>query len=228
MKNSAPTAIAKFLRILAKSAIVLTVLSSFGGLSTAQAGFLDLLRGEPSATEPSFQRVAFVGSALVKEVEGQADVLAGIDTWKSLKKGAELKPGDLVRTRKGTVLLRMKESGSFVKVTPQTMLRLMELETHWDRGSLSGSEEKEGFAVRSCRGSALVCEPGKDWRTIEVNAVLAIGSEIRTGPETVVDLFHTAERRPIRIRGPVVVKLQEGAFASKKVVEPSLIAGVGR
>lgn len=195
-------------------------------LSSLEAGFFDVLRGEADAAIPSFQRVAFVGSARVKEVQGEAERLAGIDSWKPLEKGAELMPGDLVRTRNGTVVLRMTDSGSFVKVTPQTILRLLECESTWDRGALSGTEEKQGFAVRSCRGKAFVREPGQEWKSVEVNVVLADGSEVRTEPETVVDLFNIGKQRAVRIQGPAVVNLQESAVAGKSVVGPSFVATV--
>ena len=226
MKVIAPTALAKFLKT---SSTLLAVLGCLSSLSSVQAGFLDVLRGEPDSTTPSFQRVAFIGSARVKEVQGQAERLVGIDSWKPLEKRAELMPGDLVRTHNGTVLLRMNESGSFVKVTPQTILRLVALENNWDQGALSGMEEKKGFVVRSCRGKAFVREPGQEWKSVEVNAVLAAGSEIRTESETVVDLFNTRRQRALRIQGPVVIKLQESALANKTVVGsslPSLVAVV--
>ena len=223
MKVFAPTALEKFLKT---NSTLLAVLGCLYSLTSTQAGFLDVLRGEPDSTTPSFQRVAFIGSARVKEVEGRAERLVGVDSWTPLEKGAELVPGDLVRTHNGTVLLRMNESGSFVKVTPQTILRLVALENNWDRGALSGTEEKKGFAVRSCRGKAFVREPGQEWKSVEVNAVLAAGTEIRTEPETVIDLFNTWRKRPVRIQGPGVVKLQDSALANKTVVGASLIAAI--
>jgi hypothetical protein len=222
MKVFAPSAPWRSFQKFAKIALTFTMVSG------AQAGFLDLMKGESSSPAPSFQRVAFVGSAKVREVRGEVERLAGIDLWKPLKAGTELQPGDMVRTRNGTALLRMNESTSFVKITPQTILRLVELERTWDKGVLSGKEEKKGFVVRSCRGNAYHRAPGQEWQSIEVNSVLAAGSEVRTDPETVLDLFHTSRQRPVRIQGPVVVKLSENAFANRVLVQPELVAAVPR
>ena len=66
--------------------------------------------------------------------------MSGIDRWSPLHAGTNLAPGDIIRTGQGTVVLRMIDSGSFVKVTPNVMLRLAPLEQGWDRGVLSGAE----------------------------------------------------------------------------------------
>jgi hypothetical protein len=199
------------------------VLATLASLSVAQAGLIDLLRGD-SAAPTDYQRVAFVGSATVREVSGQAERLVGIDRWKPITAGAKLAPGDVLRTGNGTVVLRMSTSGSFVKVTPQTLLRLVPLEKEWDRAALSGSEERNGFVVRSCRGKAYARTPGSEWENVEVNSVLALGSEVRTEPGTVLDLFDTSKQRPLRIRGTTIVKLHEQTFANRVLVEPNLVA----
>ncbi len=197
---------------------------------SVNAGVLDILRGDiqmPAAPSERYQRVAFVGPARVKEVQGQVERLAGIDRWTPLTAEADLKPGDLVRTRAGTAVLRMQESGSFVKLTPQTILRLADLETGWDRSALSGAEERKGFVVRGCRGKAFARQAGGEWRSVEVNAVLAAGEEIRTEPETVLDLFSTVQKRPLRVRGATVLKLKEATFAERVLMGsegPELLA----
>jgi hypothetical protein len=207
-------------------AISLVIISS---LASARAGFFEILRGDPAAATsvaatPSYQKVAFVGSASVKEVQGQAERLESLDHWKPLQQGAKLAPGDILRTRNGTVVLRMAESGSFVKMTPHTILRLTQLDNGWDRAALSGCEEKRGFVVRSCRGKAYVRDASGEWQNIAVNCVLAAGSEIRTEPETVIDLFNTENRRPLRIRGSNLLRLHENAFANRVLAEPKLVA----
>jgi hypothetical protein len=203
----------------------LTAVTFFASsLVGVNAGFIDLLRGEEAAPERSFQRVAFVGPARVKEVQGEAERLVGIDAWKRLEKGAELAPGDVVRTRNGTVVLRMSESGSFVKVTPRTILRLVPLDQGRDRSVLSGREERKGFVVRSCRGKATVRRPGGDWKNVEVNAVLSEGAELWTEPGTMIDLFDTKTQRPVRIHGSALIKLHGSAFANRVLVQPGLVA----
>jgi hypothetical protein len=218
MKSFAPPILGRPFKTFA------TVLVALSAITASQAGFLDLLRGEVDSGTSSFQRVAFVGSAKVKEVEGQAERLVGIDSWRPLEKGTELAPGDIVRTRSGIIVLRMKESGSFVKVTPQTILRLLNMEEHWDKGTLFGSEHSSGFAVRSCRGKAQFRAPGEDWKDVEVNTVLAAGSEIRTEPGTILDLYDTDKQRPVRIQGSVMLKLHESLLANRTLVRPDLIA----
>lgn len=186
----------------------------------SSAGLLDLMRGEPAPPEP--QRVAFVGSANVQQVSGAAERLAGVDHWKKLHHGAQLQPGDLIRTGSGTVLLRMTESGSFVKVTPNTVLRLVEIEKNWDRAAVSGQEERTGFVVRGCRGKAYF-DAGQDgWKKLEVNDVLAPGTDVRTEAAAVVDLFHTSTKRPVRIPGSAQVTLDEEVLARTVRVQPSL------
>ena len=227
--NPHPTTLMKALSAPAGFGRVLaTVILLLVSLSQANAGFLDLLRGEAAAPEPSYQKVAFIGSARVKEASGQAERLTGIDAWRLLEKGAELAPGDLIRTRQGTVVLRMQESGSFIKVTPQTILRLLPCEERWDRSVLSGREENAGFIVRSCRGKAFVRNPGEDWKNVEVNTVLAEGCELRTEPGAIVDLYNTKRQRPLRIEGSVVVKLHENAFVDRVLVQPDLVAAALR
>ena len=201
--------------------------SSFCAVSLANAGFLDLLRGESSPRRASFQKVAFVGSARVKEVQGQAEWLMGVDVWKPLEKGVELAPGDMIRTRQGAIVLRMHESGSFVKVTANTLLRLVPMDEGWDRSVLSGREEKEGFVVRSCRGKATVRAPGQEPKNVEVNTVLAEGAEVWTDSGAVVDLFDNKKQRPVRIKGSARVKLHESAVASRVLVRPELVATMG-
>jgi hypothetical protein len=92
----------------------------------AEWKLISFMRGEPGSAPPK-QRVAFVGSAAVKTVEGNAERLCGIDCWTPLSAGYQLKTGDIIQTGKGSVVLKMDESQSFVKVTPNTVLRLIPL-----------------------------------------------------------------------------------------------------
>jgi hypothetical protein len=92
----------------------------------AEWKLISFMRGEPESAPPK-QRVAFVGSATVKTVEGKAERLCGIDCWTPLSAGCQLKTGDIIQTGKGSVVLKMDESQSFVKVTPNTILRLIPL-----------------------------------------------------------------------------------------------------
>src|SRR5688500_6082943 len=99
-------------KLIATSAAIF----SLNGIQS-EAGLINLLRGEPA--EP--QRVAFIGAAQVREVTGTVEKLSGIDRWKVVENGAHLQPGDIIRTTEGSAVLQMTESGSFIKVTPNTV-----------------------------------------------------------------------------------------------------------
>lgn len=204
---------------------IATTLICLGSSQMTGAGILDLMRGEPAPPEP--QRVAFVGSAKVRQINGSAERLSGVDRWKKLELGAQLYPGDVIRTRASSVVLCMSESQSFVKVTPNTVLRLVEIEKGWDRAVVSGEEERTGFVVRSCRGKAYFDPGDGSWRILEVNDVLARGTDVRTEAGAMVDLFHTGTKRPLRIPGSAQVTLNEEVLARRASFEPSL-ASLGR
>jgi hypothetical protein len=188
------------------------------------AGIIDTLRGEKPT--PGYQRVAFVGSAEVKEVNGTAEKLSGVDRWSPLQKGVYLQPGDMIRTQGGTVLLRMVDSGSFIKVTPQTVLRLSPLEKGWDKAVLSGSEEQQGFVVRTCRGEALAQGPDGEWQRIRVNTVLPEGTTIRTQGGAVMDLYNSHEQKAFRVSGESELRLTAGLVRATPAREPSVAAVV--
>jgi hypothetical protein len=200
----------------------LAALLVFLDLSRVNAGIIDLLRGEQAGPVP--QRVAFVGSARVKQVQGDVLRLTGRDQWAPLKEGDELKPGDIVQSRSGSAVLSMTESESFVKVTPNTSCRLVPLQDGWDPAVLSGQEEREGFIVRSCRGQAYVASSGRDWTPVTVNTVLKRGTQVRTESGAFIDLFHTESQRATRIIGSVEVKLDERVLAERVHSPPTFAA----
>jgi hypothetical protein len=210
------------------SASTLTFTLLFAAASagiSARAGIISILRGDGAEQEqpaPVYQRVAFVGSAEVRAIEGKAVRLAGIDRWSPLRPGTVLSPGDIIRSDNGTVTLRMKESQSFVKVSPRTVLRLVPLERDWDSGIVSGQENRKGYLVRACRGKASVRDAQGHWVAISVDAVLADGTLIQTEPGTTVDLFNTEARRALRINGSVQVKLAPALLASRTLAQPAL------
>lgn len=207
---------------------IAAVIAAISMGTAAHAGFMDLLRGDPASNTVVAQRVAFVGTATVKEVQGRAEKLVGIDSWEQLRKGVELAPGDIIRTQEGTVMLHMVQSGSFVKMTPHTVLRLLRFEKGWDPAILSGREDRKGFIVRSCRGRAFARSAGSEWESVTVNSVLTAGCEVRTEPGAVVDLFNTDKRQPVRIPGSSYLKLNDALLASRVHTEPALVAVGGR
>jgi len=99
----------------------------------AEWKLIRLMRGDPESGPPK-QRVAFVGSAVVKAVDGKAERLCGIDCWTPLSTGYSLKTGDIIQTGKGSVVLKLDESQSFVKVTPNTILRLIPVKGEGTQG----------------------------------------------------------------------------------------------
>ena len=187
--------------------------------ASVNAGFIDLLRGESAAPEP--QRVAFVGAAQVKEVHGSVERLTGVDRWENLGAGAKLLPGDVIRTAEGSAVLCMSESKSFVKITPNTLLRLVDLASDWDPGVLSGREERDGFVVRGCRGKAFVADRRGDWKLVQVNDVLAPGVALRTAPGAVLDLFHNTSKQPLRVAGSAHLTLDTPVLARVAGAQPS-------
>ena len=186
------------------------------------AGIIDLLRGEDEPPDP--QRVAFVGAATVRNIQGTAERLTGVERWVALREGDQLSPGDILRTGSGTAILCMRESESFVRLTPNTLCRLVPIQNNWDRAAVSGQEERHGFVVRSCRGQAFAETPTGKLTRLAVNDVLAVGTEVRTEPGAIVDLFHTETGRPVRIRGSVELKLDERTVAQRVAVQPSFAA----
>ena len=200
-------------KLIATSALV----ASLAGVNT-HAGFLDILRGEP--VEP--QRVAFIGAARVQEVSGTVARLSGIDQWTAVQNGEELQPGDMIRTTSGTAIVQMTESGSFVKVPPNTVLRLVPAKEEEDRSLAQGIERREGLVVRSCRGKAYVATEAGRWEPVEVNQVIARGAQLRTEVGAMIDLFNTQSKRPVRVPGAVRLTLDDQALASRVAGQPSI------
>ena len=213
-----------WLRTAKKPMALLTVCAILSSNALVGAGIIDILRGQTAEATASFQRVAFVGAATVQEVQGEVQRLAGVEHWTALKKGDHLQPGDLLRTTSGSAVLSMLESESFVKVTPNTLCRLVALENGWDRAVLSGEEERQGFVVRSCRGNVYSQSADGRWTPLVVNAVLAEGTQVRTDPGASADLFHTQLQRPLRIGGSVETSLDEKVLAQRVVLAPTLAA----
>jgi len=202
-------------KLIATSAAIF----SLNGIQS-EAGLINLLRGEPA--EP--QRVAFIGAARIQEVSGTVERLTGIDRWKVVANGAQLQPGDIIRTTEGTAVLQMTESGSFIKVTPNTVLRLVPAEHAGDRTLVFGQEARDGFVVRSCRGKAYVANKSGEWQPVEVNQVLARGANLRTESGAVIDLFDTETKRPVRVPGAVRLTLNDEMLARRVAGQPSIAA----
>jgi hypothetical protein len=192
----------------------------------ANAGLISILKhGRPEAPEaapaparPEWQRVAFVGSAVIKEVSGRVEMLKGVDRWVAIGKGQRLQPGDLVRTGEGSrAVLKMESSGSFVAMTPKTILRLSVFEKTWDQSVLSGVETRKGYKVRSLRGVAEV-KKNNQWLPLSVESVIPVGASVRTHPNTTMDLFHSESGSFIRLQPSVEVALDPAVRVPARLV----------
>src|SRR5436190_1978672 len=167
-----------------------------------EAGLISFLKGDGDKTkesEPAVQKVGFFGCATVREVSGNVEYLDGIDKWLPLAPGKHLKEGDILRTRQGHVVIQMCESDSLVKVTPQIVARLLALDQSGDRGIISGSEQREGYLVRSLHGKAYFKDGSAAWKPVRVNEVLPEGTLVRTEPAASMQVVSTKERRAMRL-----------------------------
>jgi hypothetical protein len=177
----------------------------------AEWALIKLLRGD-AKPETGYHRVAFVGSAELRSCTGEVEKLSGVDTWSPLRAGATLSSGEVIRVVSGRAVLQMDASGSLVNIAPNTIVRLAQAESGWDRGVLTGQEERSGFVVRGCRGDAYVSHP-EGWKAIAVNTVLPHDAQVRTGPGTILDLFCTTQKRALRLQGNQYLDLASIRFA---------------
>ncbi|HTG43560.1 MAG TPA: hypothetical protein VK633_03400 [Verrucomicrobiae bacterium] len=201
----------------------------FSGQTRAEPFFIAILRGEKQPVVAEYQRVAFVGSAQVKNASGTVERLRRIDSWEPLRPGAKLQPGDMIRTQAGSsAILEMAESRSLVKVTPNTILRLASYEKSMDPAVLSGTEERTGFVVRSCRGKALYRGRSGEWSPVLVNTVLAENSFIRADANTLLDLYSTTAKRSLRISGSNERSLADALLALGSKSSRTLASALGR
>jgi len=165
---------------------------------------------------------------VVKKVDGKVDRLAGIDRWEPLAAGTKLRAGDMVRTTAGTAILQIVESQSFVRMTPQTILRLAPPVPEVDPSAIVGHDDRKGYVVRSCRGKAYSRAEGESWTPIAVNTVLEGDCVVRIESGALVDLFHTGTMRPLRIQGPSEVLLPDPLVSRIALAKDHLAAAAGK
>src|SRR5687767_3721182 len=112
------------------------------------------LTGDSRSTA-KWKRVAFIGEAEVRTVEGKVELSIDGKNWIAAQPRASLGAGAMLRTHEdGKATLSMKASGSMVRISPQTIMRLASLPPKADRSSLTGREEQPGLRIRAVRGSA--------------------------------------------------------------------------
>lgn len=196
--------------------------------ATSNAGLIDLLKGEKAPSQVAYQRVALVGSAQVKEVNGTAEILHGIEEWRPLQPSANLRPGDLVRTQEGMVVLKMRDSGSFIRLRPNTILRLSPLREGWDKSVLTGAEHRTGFIVRALRGNATVQDPKSGgWKRVTTDMALPEGAVVRTEADAAINLFYTSAKAVVHIAPGQEVRLNP-ELARKPAASPALAANLSQ
>lgn len=182
--------------------ISLLAAALFTTIPDSHAGIISILkRGNAGEEKPVVQKVAFVGCAKVKAVEGNAEKLCGIEKWERIEAGSHVEPGDVIRTQQGEVLLEMCESSSLVKVIPTTVVRLIPLKKSWDKSIVSGIEEKSGCMVRAVSGKAFFKFGTEEWQPVLVNTVLPLGAEVRVPGEGRVCLFNNMDKKPLTLAG---------------------------
>jgi hypothetical protein len=215
----------RFQKVLPIALISWSVLAS----SESYAGLIALLKGEkPNESVPVFQRVGFIGCAEVKELTGRVEVLDGVEKWRPLETGAHLSEGQIIRTQNGQAVLQMCDSASLVKVNTNTVVRLVPVNSESDQGVRSGSEERDGFVVRSLRGKAFFKDQSSQWKPVAVNDVLPEGTLVRAGDSSTLDLFSTREHRAVRIDSPEAVQLEPELALKSRGRDPSLAAAIAR
>lgn len=189
-------------------------------VSSSHAGFIALLRGDgPQATAQAAEarRVAFVGEANVRKTEGTVTVLRGVERWETLSTGVKLLPGDLLQTgSSGRVLLKM-QSGAFVSVAPNTILRLVPFDNGMDPAVISGNEKEKGFTVRAVRGTAWTQTAQKEWQPLMVNGIVPEGAMVKTGKDGCVDLFERSSGKFVRVQGQGELKLQSASIVQRTI-----------
>jgi len=200
---------------------LILIASAANWSQSVDAGIISILKhGKAGEEETSVQKVAFVGCAEVREVRGEAEQLCGLEKWQPIKAGEHLSEGAVIRTESGMVVLEMCESRSLVKVTPQTVLRLVPLKKDWDRGSLSGTEEKSGCLVRTLSGKASYRDPTSgDWKRVAVNSVIPAGSEVKVEKNGTLFLFDISQKHSLCVREGSSRRIGAGPIVAENTVK---------
>ena len=138
----------------------------------------------------SCRRVAFVGTAVAKSVGGRVEFLCK-KSWLPVKNGQAFTCGQVCRVKAGgSVIFQMRSSGSLVRAGENTLVRFCPLDERMPVASLTGYEAiTGGAAVRAVRGKAEYLDEHSNWQPLRVNSSLTLGTSVRTGDKTTVDLF---------------------------------------
>jgi len=182
-------------------------------ISKWSLGFAALLSAAVATeaqTAQTSKRVAFIGEAQVKKVEGSAQKELSSGQWAPLQPGDTLPTGSLFRTQADSrLILKMVKSDSYVSVAPNTVVRLAELQKGLTIASLTGKEEGAEVVVRAVRGKARVLSAEGRWQLLRTGANLGRGAQIKTEDNTIVDLFIPSQGRLIRMTPKTEIALHK-------------------
>ena len=167
--------------------------------------------------------MAFIGDAEVKTISGVVEVVSGKEE-RILHEKETAKVGQVLRIWRGAeVVLQMKNSKSLVRAKGPTLLRLAPDSEGYDRASVTGEENKEGFVVRAVRGGGKY-QDGEYWRNIQAGMHLPDGTRVRPFRDSVLDFYHPATHTAYRItdhskQTPLIAKTP-----SSEEVSPTIVA----
>jgi hypothetical protein len=147
--------------------------------------------------DESWRKVAFVGDAKVKKISGLVEVIA--PAQRILHPGEEAKAGETLRIWKGAELvLQMNRSQSLVRAAGPVLLRLAPEKEGFNRASVTGAEDKEGYVVRAVHGHGRFLD-GERWRDLQTGMVLPEGTKVRPYHDSILDFYNATTRTVVRV-----------------------------
>ena len=192
-------------------------------IPTTDAGVSGVFRAdapEEQAAGEQRRAFAFVGEADVKAVRGNAEVLGTDQEWQPLTSESRLEVGSVIRTGDdSSILLRMRNSALFIRVTPQTIVTLNALPPNWHTAEISGVDASTAFAVRALRGHAQF-ESSAGWQTLSFTSELAPGTRVRLSAWTIVDFF-SSELGALRVQDLGEATLPTEHLTGKRIIRCS-------
>ena len=176
-----------------------------------------LLTAAPSRADDSSSKCsAFMGEAKILQVQGKAIAYEGHKRLGKAGKGMDLSCGEKVLLgADAEAVFRMKESGSLIKIKGPGCVRFVLRPPGFDRAIVTGDDGAEGLSIRAVRGTAASLNSSEQWVKLAVNEVLPRGTVIRTGSETVVDLYDRVTHSVIRIQADSEVTVGDQVLTAR-------------
>jgi hypothetical protein len=152
----------------------------------------------PSGRSEEWRKVAFIGDAEVKTISGVVEIVSGRQE-RILHEKETARVGQILRIWRGAeVVLQMNNTKSLVRAKGPVLLRLAPDSEGYDRASVTGEEEKNGFIVRAVRGGGKY-QDGTYWKNLHTGMSLPEGTRVRPFHDSVLDFYHPATRKGIRV-----------------------------